>query len=207
MLCPLEALSSSNLWNVISWPQHSGTSKSAALWAVLERPQRIFICFYHRHMKTLWPSCGILCYKALVQSVLWERGMLWLSHVYGTIRRRVSPGTGRMMNHAISTFKPASTIYIKCHGKFQPHVPSHGPFCPLHTAQFPSACSPLPRAVSTACKSKSKMQRACEMNRHSIPSIWKSHPFLKKNKSFYVIFMVPRNLWRMGLCYKKVSWK
>lgn len=110
MLCPLEVLSSSNLWNVISWPQHSGTSKSAALWAVLERPQRIFICLYHRHTKTLWPSCGILCYKALVQSVLWERGMLWLSHVYGTIRCRVSPGTGRMMNHAISTFKPASAI-------------------------------------------------------------------------------------------------
>lgn len=59
MLCPLEALSSSNLWNVISWPQHSGTSKSAALWAVLEAAENFYTFVsqaYENLVAQLWHS-------------------------------------------------------------------------------------------------------------------------------------------------------
>lgn len=192
MLCPLEALSSSNLWNVISWPQHSGTSKSAALWAVLE-PAENFYTFvsqaYENLVGQLWHS---LLHKASVQSVPGERGMVWLSHVCGTIQCH--------QEQAGWWTTQSAHFKLKYHGKLQPQVPPHGPFCPFHTAQFPSASSP----ASTASKhlQNPKGKGACGMSRHPIPSTWKSHPFLKKNKSFCVVFVAPRNLWRMGLCYK-----
>lgn len=81
MLCPLEALSSSNLWNVISWPQHSGTSKSAALWAVLEAAENFhtFVSqpyenlvaqLWHSLLQSISPKCALV-----VPRFLWHNPM------------------------------------------------------------------------------------------------------------------------------------
>lgn len=83
MLCPLEALSSSNLWNVISWPQHSGTSKSAALWAVLEAAENFYTFesqAYENLVAWLWHSLLQKCAwgkeNDLVVPRLWHNLML-----------------------------------------------------------------------------------------------------------------------------------
>lgn len=65
MLYPLQALSSSNLWNVIS-DLNTQARLNQLPFELYYRLQRIFIHLYYRHMKTLWPSHGILCYKAYI---------------------------------------------------------------------------------------------------------------------------------------------
>lgn len=93
MLYPLQTLSSSNLWNVIS-DLNTQAHLNQLPFELYCRLQRIFIHLYYRHMKTLWPSRGILATKhTLVQSrlsILQERAILWFSHVYVTIWCRVT---------------------------------------------------------------------------------------------------------------------
>lgn len=135
MLCPLEALSSSNLWNVISWPQHSGTSKSAALWAVLEAAENFYTFVsqaYENLVAQLWhsllPSISPKCASGKGNALIVPR--LWHSLMPCVTRNRQDdePRSQHNLN--------------KCHGKLQSHVPPRGPFYPLHTAQFSSAIPP-----------------------------------------------------------------
>lgn len=118
MLYPLEALSSSNLWNVIFWPQHSGMSKSAALWAVLEATKNFYTFVSQAYenlvarspLHSISAKCASGKGKVLIVLCSWHNLILCV-----TRSRQDAEPCYQHIN------QPAK-LKFKCHGKLQAHV-------------------------------------------------------------------------------------